>query len=141
MARFLCPVCEGRPSEFDCPHCHRQGITSDVAGWEPHEVVELPRPPGVMKTPCGDCATRTGSPEDENGDGACFDLTKPFHCHWGGMVRIEGRYVPIAQTADGTPVGALVCAGWWDHLTGQDRPREPYREPGRRPAESHGEGP
>ncbi|MFJ4680580.1 hypothetical protein [Kitasatospora sp. NPDC088783] len=137
-ARYICPVCEGRPSEVGCLHCHGQGITSDVGGWDPEELTELPRPAGVMKSACGDCAAREGSPEDESGDTNRFDPTRPFHCHWAGMVEIEGRHVPIAQMPDGTPVGALVCAGWWDRLTGQDRPLASYREPRRHTAEGSG---
>ncbi|MFB7906628.1 hypothetical protein ACFC1T_09395 [Kitasatospora sp. NPDC056076] len=142
-ATAVCPCCEGRPSEIGCLHCHGQGITDDVAGWEPHELEELPRPKAVMPGRCGDCATRFGSPEEEGGDPACRDLTRPFFCHWGGGFReVEGRYVPVAQMPDGTPVGALVCAGWWNYLTGRQHDDDRgYQEPGEQRAGAEGDVP
>jgi hypothetical protein len=110
-------------------HCHGLGLTNDVGGWEPEELREVRRPPGVMGSPCGDCAYRPGSPEIEGYAEIPSDDSRPFYCHWGAE-EIEGHYVYPAMTASGIPVGAKICAGWWETcLTQAGRPKERYREP------------
>jgi hypothetical protein len=119
-----------------CLHCHGTGLTNDVGGWNESELTPAPRPPGVMRKACVDCAFRRGSPELENagvqlpepGDG-------PFWCHhgmttgYGGTYQPLGTYRPAGATKE-LPLGELICAGWWALQTGQPLPTEPYREPG-----------
>ncbi|WP_327358469.1 hypothetical protein [Streptomyces sp. NBC_01304] len=127
LTRYVCPVCQGCPQEADCHHCAHTGVTDDIRGWE-NLAVPLPRPPAVMRSPCSDCAFREGSPEQEHD----YELSglrtgeRVFYCHHG-MNIINGAYQPTA-TLDGVPVGYLVCAGWWAHITGNQGPQAPYRE-------------
>jgi hypothetical protein len=74
-----------------------------------------------MPAPFADCALRPGSPEEDEPP----PLERPFYCHHGLPV-IGGAYAPTAW-ADGKPLGALVCRGWWNAATGQELPAEPYR--------------
>lgn len=119
---YLCPVCEeGRWASGErCLSCAGSGFTSDVGGWPEEELVRAPRPPAVMKSPCGDCAFRPGSPEREEDP----ELTehcqrdRPFWCH-KGMPVVNGSYTPTAWIGS-IPLGSLVCSGWWDwRETGQ----------------------
>jgi hypothetical protein len=129
---WVCPVCDGTgrwaPDER-CHHCRGNGLTDDIAGWEPHEVTPAPRPPAVMRQPCTDCAYRPGSPEDE----ASMSIKlpgpdTPFFCHHG-LHRIGDGYVGTACMGE-LPLGAMVCAGWWALATGGERPEKPFRDPG-----------
>lgn len=105
-----------------------------MSGWDASEIVPVPRPPGVMTRPCADCAFRCGSPEQQ----ADYELhglrnpNRPFYCHTG-LPLIEGHYRSVAEYQphpDGPvlPLGAMVCAGWWDWRTGGALPVKPYRE-------------
>lgn len=134
VSPFYCPQCTGQPRANDCHFCGRTGLTEDVIGWDPAEVVPAPRPPAVMKRPCADCAFRCGSPEQE----ADYELhglrdrNRPFYCHTG-LPLIEGHYRPVAEyqphpEAPVLPLGAMVCAGWWDWRVGGMLPIKPYRE-------------
>lgn len=125
---WVCPVCEGTP-DGHCLFCTSTGFAEDVAGWEPQEVTAAPRPPGVMGAPCGDCAFRFGSPEQEK-DYELNGLAQkdnPFVCH-RGMPVVDGKYTPVAE-CDGRPLGYLVCAGWWEWVTRGQLPARAYREP------------
>ncbi|MGI5285318.1 hypothetical protein ACQEVF_18560 [Nonomuraea polychroma] len=42
------------------------------------------------------------------------------------MPVVDGAYPPTAW-ADGKPLGALVCRGWWNAAAGLPAPAEPYR--------------
>lgn len=117
---WYCPVCDGSgewaPGE-SCLHCHGFGLTDreGVAGWE--DPRPAPRPPSVMARQCRDCAYRADSPESDQGEpgsggGAPPGRERPFWCHQG-MPVIRGAYVPVL-TCDGMPIGAKLCAGWWD---------------------------
>lgn len=80
----------------------------------------MPRPPAVMRSPCGDCAFRPGSPEREYDDTLAKHCVRdiPFWCHKGLPV-VDDGYRPNAWIGD-MPLGALVCSGWWDwRQTGQ----------------------
>lgn len=105
-----------------CPHCSGSGLTGDPMGGADR----APRPPGVMRAPCADCALRPGSPELEE-NGARLPESEPFFCHQGLPVSAAGRYEPVA-TFRGLPLGAMVCAGWWALRTGEQLPAAPYRE-------------
>lgn len=114
-----------------CLYCAREGvITAEQAeGWPVEDLVELGRPPGVRRKPCGDCAYRPGSPEEEGHTPPPDDAGSVFLCH-AGLPLIEGVYTPQIITRDGVPVGALVCSGWWDEVVcGEPKPERPYREP------------
>ncbi|RFU83591.1 hypothetical protein DY218_27165 [Streptomyces triticagri] len=128
IARYTCPVCQGEPHASACLYCHRSGLTDDVEGWDPEDYTEAPRPPAVMRSPCGDCAFRTGSPEQETDYelNALRSRERVFYCHHG-MPLIDGSYQPVAEL-DGVPVGYMVCAGWWASVTGAAPPATPYRE-------------
>ncbi|GAA3722757.1 hypothetical protein GCM10022224_104460 [Nonomuraea antimicrobica] len=128
---WQCPLCEGEGRWGDgsaCVLCDGRGaITAEAAAdWlkgEP-EVSELKRspvPPGVMRKPCGDCALRPGSPEEDEPPSP----ERPFYCHFGMRV-VNGSYAPAAWF-DGRPLGALVCRGWWNAVTGLAWLAEPYR--------------
>lgn len=105
-----------------CLHCAGSGLTDDPMGGADR----APRPPGVMRTPCADCALRTGSPELEQ-NGATLPDNEPFYCHQGLPISADGRYQPVAMFR-GLPLGAMVCAGWWALKTGEQIPAKPYRE-------------
>lgn len=134
FTRYSCPVCQGEPRAVGCHHCARYGLTDDVTGWEPGEYEEMPRPPGVMRQPCPDCKFRAGSPELER-DAMLVDEGdehRPFFCH-KGMPLVEGHYTPVAEyrphpAGPSIPLGAMVCAGWWDWATTGRIPLRPYRE-------------
>lgn len=126
---FKCPFCvggiapsEGGQSRERCHHCSGIGLTDDPCG--PAE--RAPRPPGVMRAPCGDCAFRRGSPELEN-QGVQLPDDEPFFCHQNMPVSAYGAYTPVA-TFRGLPLGAMVCAGWWALRTGEPLPTREYRE-------------
>lgn len=128
---WKCPLCVGgiEPSPDGqgrerCIHCAGFGLTDDPLG----DAERAPRPPGVMRTPCADCAFRQGSPELENA-GVQLPDDEPFYCHQGLPVSAFGAYTPVA-TFRGLPLGAMVCAGWWALKTGEDLPAKPYREVG-----------
>lgn len=122
---WKCPICVsgliGTNGER-CLHCHGSGLTDDPLG----DAERAPRPPGVMRSACGDCAVRRGSPELEN-VGAQLPDAEPFYCHQGLPVSATGAYVPVA-TFRGLPLGAMVCAGWWALQTGEPLPQAEYRE-------------
>ncbi|MGW0821802.1 hypothetical protein [Streptomyces sp. NPDC002845] len=126
---FKCPFCaggltlddEGRHVER-CYHCAGIGLTDQPCG----EAERAPRPPGVMRAPCADCAYRPGSPELE-ANGAQLPDEEPFFCHQGVPVSASGTYTPVAMFR-GLPLGLMVCAGWWAHRTGEALPGKPYRE-------------
>lgn len=126
---FKCPFCVGgiAPSEGGegrerCLHCSGIGLTDDPCG----DAERAPRPPGVMRTPCADCAFRQGSPELE-ANGAQLPDDEPFFCHQGLPISAFGAYTPVA-TFRGLPLGAMVCAGWWAMKTRTPLPTTPYRE-------------
>ena len=126
---FKCPFCVGGIVLDDagnhierCHHCSGIGLTDDPCG----DAERAPRPPGVMRAPCGDCAFRRGSPELEN-QGVQLPDDEPFFCHQGLPVSALGAYTPVA-TFRGLPLGAMVCAGWWALKTGEQLPGKPYRE-------------
>jgi hypothetical protein len=125
---WKCPFCIGGIGpNLDgdaerCMHCSGIGLTDDPCG--PAE--RAPRPPGVMRAPCGDCAFRRGSPELEN-QGVQLPDDEPFFCHQGLPISALGRYTPVA-TFRGLPLGAMVCAGWWALRTGEPLPTREYRE-------------
>ncbi|MCZ4611921.1 hypothetical protein O3S80_50880 [Streptomyces sp. Lzd4kr] len=125
---FKCPFCLGglaaaiEGGTDHCHHCSGIGLTDDPCG----DAERAPRPPGVMRTPCADCAFRRGSPELEN-QGVQLPADEPFYCHQGLPVNAQGKYTPVA-TFRGLPLGAMVCAGWWAMRTGEDLPAKPYRE-------------
>lgn len=136
---YVCPWCLGHGrwrSGEGCIHCASTGLTDDpspgvdLAGdygdQEPPtvEARRLPRPPAVMRKPCVDCAYRSGSPEEDVRPGP----EKPFFCHHG-LHRVGDSYHAPAQLGT-MPLGAMVCAGWWALLMGEERPAEPFRDPG-----------
>lgn len=130
IAPYICPMpgCVGGRISDDhggtdrCLHCAGSGLTDDPVGG----AERAPRPPGVMKAACGDCAYRLGSPERE-ALGMNLPEEEPFYCHQGLPVSAAGRYEPIA-TFRGLPLGAMVCAGWWALKTGEALPAAAYRE-------------
>lgn len=126
---YVCPLCVGGlTTSWDgretiaCLHCSGTGLTDDPCG----EARRAPRPPGVMRTACADCALRRGSPELED-SGARLPEDGPFWCHQGLPVSATGRYEPVAM-CKGQPLGAMVCAGWWALKTGEPLPAAEYRE-------------
>lgn len=125
---FKCPFCiGGLAAAFGdaterCDHCSGIGLTDDPCGGADR----APRPPGVMRTPCADCALRPGSPELENA-GVQLPDDEPFFCHQGLPMNAVGAYTPVAMFR-GLPLGAMVCAGWWALKTGEPLPATPYRE-------------
>ena len=148
--RYVCPYCDpagrmnpggspGRmPDGGKCLDCVGVGLLT--AGqlphpevFEPGELREVPRPPGVMRRPCVDCAYRPGSPEadthaDMLGVPVRPDADVPFFCHHG-MVRQGDGYESPAYVGS-LPLGAMVCAGWWSLATGEPLPDEAFRDPG-----------
>lgn len=132
---YTCPWCvEGRwESGERCLHCMGLGQTDDpspgcdAAG---NTVVpeRLPRPPGVMRQPCVDCAYRPGSYERQNGT-PLPDASAVFFCHHGLGREGNGYRAPVM--VEGLPVGAMVCGGWWSQFVdGQPAPQEEFRDPG-----------
>lgn len=126
---YVCPLCVGGLTKswdgretIECLHCDGTGLTDDPCG----EARRAPRPPGVMRTACADCALRRGSPELEE-SGARLPEDGPFWCHQGLPVSATGRYEPVAMYK-GQPLGAMVCAGWWALKTGEPLPAAAYRE-------------
>lgn len=105
-----------------CLHCSGSGLTDDPMGGADR----APRPPGVMRAPCADCALRPGSPELEE-NGVRLPNDEPFFCHQGLPISADGRYQPVAMFR-GLPLGAMVCAGWWAMRIGEQMPARPYRE-------------
>lgn len=141
---YVCPWCQGTGRWTNGEHCWacsgacrtnspEPGIDNTVEHPEAIAVPEvdpvpLPRPPGVMRRPCVDCAYRPGSPEEEGRPGP----EQPFWCHHGMLRRDTERgtdYLPAAEI-NGMPLGALLCAGWWALATGQPLPDEAFRDPG-----------
>lgn len=123
---YRCPYCVGGytgPGER-CMHCAGTSLTDDPSGG----AERAPRPPGVMRTACADCAFRAGSPELE-ANGVQLPEDEPFFCHQGLPVTATGAYMPVAMF-NGLPLGAMVCAGWWAMRTGEPLPERPYREVG-----------
>lgn len=127
---WYCPLCTiDGTLDVDprCLHCHGSGLTDDVTGWE--DVARwAPLPPTTPERPCPDCATRTGSPEDEGGElhATILNRERPFMCHQG-MPMIDGSYQPT-MSADGIPLGARPCRGWVDWCRTGQLPEEPYRQ-------------
>lgn len=126
---WICPMCTGGlvptmdgDGVDKCLHCAGIGLTDDPCG----PAAPAPRPPGVMRTACADCALRPGSPELENA-GVALPYEEPFFCHQGVYASASGRYEPVA-TFRGLPLGLMICAGWWAMKTGQAMPARPYRE-------------
>lgn len=126
---WLCPLCvgglildEAGQAVERCLHCSGTSLTDDPLS----KADRAPRPPGVMRAACADCALRRGSPELEN-CGVALPEEEPFFCHQGLPVSADGRYRPVA-TFRGLPLGAMVCAGWWALKTGEPLPAKPYRE-------------
>jgi hypothetical protein len=122
---WKCPFCVAGltgPDGERCHHCSGTGLTDDPCGG----AERAPRPPGVMRTACADCAFRPGSPELE-GNGAQLPDEEPFYCHQGLPISATGSYTPTAMFR-GLPLGAMVCAGWWALVTGEDLPAREYRE-------------
>lgn len=123
---WVCPSCDGAGVWDDgltCMMCHGRGAVAedDLRDWDRAELKRTAPPPGVMKRPCADCAFRPGAPEQDQRP----PLDAPFFCHHG-MPVVAGAYAPVAW-ADGKPLGALVCAGWWAAATAQELPAEAYR--------------
>jgi hypothetical protein len=118
LTPYYCPVCRGGREDSGCLYCERTGLVDGerIKGWPPAEVIQVPRPPGVRRAPCGDCAFLPGSPElDADPDRTLFKPDAPFFCHQG-MAEVAGQYQPAAWWA-GLPLGYLLCAGWWDLFT------------------------
>lgn len=126
---FKCPFCvgglvldnDGKQIER-CLHCSGSGLTDQPCG----DAERAPRPPGVMRVPCADCAFRAGSPELE-ANGVQLPEGEPFFCHQGVPISASGSYTPVAMFR-GLPLGLMVCAGWWAQQTGEPLPGKPYRE-------------
>lgn len=121
---WKCPFCVAGLIGTDerCIHCAGTGLTDDPCG----DAERAPRPPGVMRTACADCAYRQGSPELENAAAQLPDA-EPFYCHQGLPVSATGAYTPTAMFR-GLPLGAMVCAGWWAVQTGEPLPEREFRE-------------
>jgi len=71
---------------------------------------------------------RAGSPEQQedyeltrvlDADSTCF-------CH-AGLPVVAGRYTPALELTNGVPIGALVCAGWFDWMATGALPARPHR--------------
>lgn len=136
---YYCPVCEGGDQDIVPCLCSGYGvITAEQAnGFPPEELIPVPRPPGVRKEgPCGDCAVRVGSQEQDHD----HDLTnsvlrrdRPFWCHVG-QADVNDRHVytltAVVEGAGEIPIGAQLCAGWWQWLTTGQLPRRPYQDLG-----------
>lgn len=134
--RWVCPWCKGgtdpdSQAPTGCFHCAGQLVTNDVGGWDVTELTPAPLPAALMPAPCGDCAYRPGSPEQE-----CAGSVKlpgaggnpgPFFCHLGMMGDNEKGYTASAWVGE-LPLGAMLCRGWWDKLAGEAAPARPYRD-------------
>lgn len=142
--RFVCPWCLGWgtwASGESCKMCAGGGLTDDPnpgvdlytdypPGTEPPETQPepIPRPPGVMRQPCVDCAFRPGSPEADY-QRLLPGAEEPFYCHHGLIKRGDGYL--SGSTVAGRPLGALVCASWWAvHMEGGQAPGGSFRDPG-----------
>ncbi len=147
--KYRCPWCDpdgpfntggtaGRVGGVKCIDCTGTGVLSaeqvpNPGVFEPGELVELGRPPAVMRQPCVDCAYRPGSPEDDTHPdmlsvAARPGVDTPFFCHHG-MVRVGDGYEAVAYYGT-LPLGAMVCAGWWALATGNPLPDKEFRDPG-----------
>jgi hypothetical protein len=142
--RFVCPWCRGWGTWLGgerCAECAGYGTTdnpepgvdlyTDYGDQDPPELKPepIPRPPGVMRQPCVDCAFRRGSPEMTNQGEGLPGGESPFYCHHG-LVRVGTGYLP-GSTLGGRPLGALVCANWWAlHIDGAPLKVEGFRDPG-----------
>ena len=127
---WVCPICDGTGRWDDkqrCEMCFGRGAIDDddLGEWDRAELKRTTAPPGVMRSPCADCAFRPGSPESEHGAPPMPNSGEPFFCHHG-MPVVAGSYAPTAWL-DGRPLGAMVCAGWWAAQTGQPLPAGVYR--------------
>jgi hypothetical protein len=141
LAPFLCPICKGAGylDGARCDDCLGYGIF-DGDGWDPADLELGPLPPALMRQPCVDCAFRPGSPEREDeaasygeGIGTVGPSPKvPFFCHHG-MHRVDapgGVGYESPAYAGSMPIGAFLCRGWWDTVTGAPPPAKPFRDPG-----------
>lgn len=148
LSPFVCPWCRGTgkwASGERCMSCLADGLTDDPTpgvdlsreyplGVTPPELspAPLPRPPAVMRSSCGDCAFRPGSPEDLGGEGmGSVSIDAPFFCHHGMATKTADPvdYAPAAWIGT-RPLGYFVCAGWWQVVVeGQRPPTEPYEPP------------
>lgn len=128
---YYCPVCGD--DEYPARPCLCDGegvITAEQAsGWAEHELVPVPRPAAVRKGPCLDCAVRRGSPEHEQDPDLRHVLRPdgPFWCHQG-TADVRGEHVYTLRMNNGAPIGAELCAGWFDWMTTGALPEEPYQE-------------
>lgn len=141
--RWICPLCQGagRDDGGRCHQCVGRGMLTaddvqDVAAWEAawgDELKPAPLPPALMRSPCVDCAFRTGSPEQQlahdHSGAPPVSPADPFFCHHG-MHRVGDGYESPAYAA-GIPLGAMICRGWWNQYTGTGpAPDRPFRDPG-----------
>ncbi|WP_433382761.1 hypothetical protein [Streptosporangium sp. CA-115845] len=115
---WICPSCDGAglwDDRLPCEMCSGRGAVDDdtLGEWDRAEVRPAPIPPAVMRKPCADCAYRPGAPEADE----LPPTDAPFFCHHG-MPVVNGAYAPTAW-ADGRPLGAMVCRGWWEATTRQ----------------------
>lgn len=128
---FICPACTGTGTGDAlgmCGPCGGHGLVAGVDGTAPADLTPAPRPPAVMARPCADCAYRPGSPETDSPAMKLPGAEEPFFCHHG-LHRIGDHYVSPAMMGE-CPLGAMVCAGWWNTVTGGARPEQPFRDPG-----------
>lgn len=136
VAVWLCPACAGSGRAGDGARCYDCAGTcfalTEPDGCWGADKTRAPRPPALAPRACRDCAFRPGSPEHETGDHDSGRITadRPFWCHHGLLANDTG-YHPAANLTDGTPLGALLCRGWWDafHEPGGPYLLDPYREP------------
>ena len=81
-----------------------------------------------MKSPCVDCAYRTGSPFEHDPRLPRNIDSAPFFCHHGMSQDGEKEYL-CAATANGLPLGYFVCAGWWQTaVEGRELNATEYRD-------------
>lgn len=134
---YYCPVCEGREQDITPCLCAGLGVITaeQAAGWTAEELVAVPPPPAVRRGgPCADCAARFGSPEQEHD----YELTNtvlrrdgPFWCH-ERQAEVGGCHVytltATVESGGEIPIGAQLCAGWWQWLTTGTLPARPYRD-------------
>lgn len=142
--RFVCAWCLGWGTWCNgerCAECHGTGTTddpepgvdlhNDYGDTDPPDTTPepIPRPPGVMRAPCIDCAFRRGSPELNNAGEGLPGSDSPFYCHHG-LVRRGGGYL-AGSTLGGRPLGAMVCASWYSlHIDGGPLSAREFRDPG-----------
>ncbi len=113
---YLCPLCEGE-GDREC-YCRGSGLVTekearDLAAAGAGEPRQLPAAPLELRQQCGDCAFREDSPEWESLQ--IYQIAEqetPFHCHMGMHATADGRYQPLAEDANGRPVGHPLCVGW-----------------------------